>query len=408
MKAIKSEYILTCNNQKDILKDNVIVFDDKLIDILPISQFDTKYPNIKLIDTPTHTIIIPGLINTHCHLEFSKNKTTLDYGHFVSWLKSVIINRENLISDIDDEYISSMLDTIVHNGTTSIGAVSSYGFEINACKKSPIRTVLFNEAIGSNPQMIDDLYSIFLGRLNETYSLEDDRFIPAIAIHSPYSIHPILTKKILQIAKEENHIISTHFMESIAEREWLESSSGDFYDFFDKFLGVQKSLITPNEFLKQFDGLNTMFVHNTVANEDELKYIKNNNSTLIHCPISNRLLTNNLFDINKAKDLGLSYAIGTDGLSSNYSLNMFEELRVALFTHTTKDIKTLATDLLYSATNIGAKALNINSGSIEIGKNADFLTINIGELINVPNNIAMQIILHTTKPNSVYIGGEIV
>jgi cytosine/adenosine deaminase-related metal-dependent hydrolase len=347
---------------------------------------------------------MPGLVNTHCHLEFSKNKTTLEYGDFVSWLKSVIINRDELIGGVDEEYLMPILDDILKSGTTSIGAISSYGFEITACKKSPIRAVLFNEAIGSKPDMIDDLYSLFMARLEDTKSMADDRFRPAIAIHSPYSIHPILTKKVLQHAKDDNLVVSAHFMESSAERDWLEKSKGDFVDFFKNFLGVDKSLITPSEFLKQFDGQKTLFVHNTVATKDELQHIKDNDSSIVHCPVSNRLLTNSSLDLNLVSDIGVEYSIGTDGLSSNISLSMFDELRSALFTHTNADINELANNLLYSATNVGARALGIDSGELTVGKNADFLHIDLSDDIS-EDNIARNIILHTTKPNRVVVSG---
>jgi cytosine/adenosine deaminase-related metal-dependent hydrolase len=406
MRAIKSDYIVTCDKDFTILQNSAIIFDDKIVEIIHSDRVKEKYPNIEVIETKPNSIIMPGLVNTHIHLEFSKNKTTLEYGDFVSWLKSVIVNREELIEGVDEEFLLPVLDSIIKSGTTTIGAVSSYGFEISACKKSPIRAVLFNEAIGSKPDMIDDLYSIFLGRLNETYSLADSRFIPAIAIHSPYSIHPVLTRKVLQIAKEEEHIVTTHFMESMSEREWLEGSSGDFYDFFDKFLGIQNSLITPSEFLKQFSGHKTLFVHNTIATKDELEFIKNNDSSLVHCPVSNRLLTNSALDLDLVEKIGVDFSIGTDGLSSNYSLSMFDELRSALFTHTTKDINSFANKLLMSATSGGASSLNINSGAIESGKHSDFLVVDMGSEIKDTNSLAMQIILHTKEPSSVYIGGD--
>jgi cytosine/adenosine deaminase-related metal-dependent hydrolase len=404
MKAINSRYILTCNKSNDILENHSIVYDKKIVDILPTKELLNKYPNIETKDTNEHTIIIPGLINTHVHLEFSKNRTTLEYGDFVSWLKSVIINRDELIERVDEAYLSRVLDDMLNSGTTAIGAISSYGFEISACKKSPIRTTLFNEALGSKPDMIDDLYSLFRARLEDTKYIADERFTPAIAIHSPYSIHPILTKKVLQDAKDNDLLLTTHFMESPAEREWLENSQGDFLDFFKNFLATDKSLIKPIEFLKQFESHKTLFVHNTVATKDELSFIKNSNSSLVHCPVSNRFLTNLSLDLGLVDELGLEYSIGTDGLSSNISLSMFDELRAAMFTHTNQDINSLATKLLHSATNLGAKALGIDSGEISIGKNADFLEIDLPSTCE-QISLATNIILHTKKPTSVTIGG---
>jgi aminodeoxyfutalosine deaminase len=105
---------------------------------------------------------MPGLINAHVHLEFSANKTTLKYGNFVEWLFSVIEHREELIEKATKELIDAELKTMLQNGTTTIGAISSYGLELPSCVASPLNVVYFTEVLGSKPEMIDTLFTDFV------------------------------------------------------------------------------------------------------------------------------------------------------------------------------------------------------------------------------------------------------
>jgi cytosine/adenosine deaminase-related metal-dependent hydrolase len=230
--------------------------------------------------------------------------------------------------------------------------------------------------------------------------------LPAISIHSPYSTHPILVDKAIQKAKELDVPISVHFMESKGERGWLDRSSGEFKAFFKKFFGIDKSMITPSEFLGKFDGAKAIFVHCIYAKEEELEKIKYQNAHIVHCPVSNRLLNSRVFDIEKAKNLNIDYITATDGLSSNFSLNLFEELKCALFAYYDLSLKVLPYDLLESVTRNPANALGLNSGSIKEGLAADLITFSLPDSVENQNALALQIILHTNEVNRIYINGE--
>jgi cytosine/adenosine deaminase-related metal-dependent hydrolase len=402
-KIYRSDYALVCNDSFDIIKDACIVFDKNIIDIDTFENISKKYPNENIDYQGTNSVIMPGLINPHVHLEFSKNKTTLEYGNFISWLNSVIANREELIEGVDSKFLQIVLKKILKTGTTCIGAVSSYGFEFDACKKSPVKTVIFSEVIGSKAAMCDMLFDDFSQRVEQSIKLKDDKFIPAIAIHSPYSVHPILIKRALQKANDNDFVVSAHFMESSDEKEWLYKSSGNFKPFFENFLNQSNSLQTPEEFLNIFDNTkNCSFVHSVNASKEHLEKIKSKNHSIITCPVSNRVLTNSKLNIDNCDNINL--AIATDGLSSNFSLSMFDELRSALMIHENKEPNDFAKELLKMATINGAKVLNLNNGSLETNKSADFLVCDFDSLLN-ENSIALMTILHTKYPKKVLIDG---
>jgi cytosine/adenosine deaminase-related metal-dependent hydrolase len=406
LKVVTAQYILICDNKFEIIENGAIVYSDKIIDVDSISNIIIKYPELDIKEPKPYSVLMPGLINTHLHLEFSKNSTTLKYGDFLVWLNSVIKSRDALIQDCNKEFLDEVLTKVAKSGTTTIGAVSSYGLDLEACSSSKLKVVFFNEAIGSKPDMVDMLFKDFLQRYEASTQEASSRLIPAIAIHSPYSIHPILTDKILDIASLDGVVVSTHFMESQAEKQWCESSSGDFKEFFKNFLNQNSSLIDPISFLKQFKDVKTLFTHSVESSDDMLKVISELDASITHCPTSNRLLNNTILDISKVDKNGINLSMGTDGLSSNYSLNMFEEIKNALFMHTQIPLNELAKKLILSSTNFGAKALGLNSGSLEKSKDADFIYFTLPNSCNTKEELATAIIIHTKEVERNFVNGE--
>jgi cytosine/adenosine deaminase-related metal-dependent hydrolase len=399
MIKLKANYIVTMNEKNEIIENGEVIFDKKIIKIGKNLE-----KNIKTIDLGKNSVLMPGLINTHTHLEFSANQTTLIYGDFITWLNSVIAKRENLLSDCTHNCYNNAINQMKKSGVVAFGEISSTGLDLEYLKDLDLKVVYFNEIIGSNPAAIDALYQDFLNRLNESEKYKSEKFIPSISIHSPYSVHPIVTKKVLDIAKKNNMVVSAHFMESKAEREWLDNNKGDFKIFFKQNLNQEKAVTSAMEFLEQFEDVKTHFIHAVWANEKELQKISSMNASIAHCPISNRLLNTGLLDIERVKNLQISYSVATDGLSSNYSLNLFKEIRAALLMHTGLHPKYLAKDLIKSVTKNASKILNLNNGSIEVGKFADLISFKL------PNcdveDLYLQIILHTNEVEKMWINGE--
>ena len=398
MIKLKADYVLTMNKNYDILRNAEVLFDKKIIDIGYNLKGDTIYLG-------KNSVIMPALINTHTHLEFSSNKTLLNYGDFITWLESVIDKREEIFSLCKGECYKNAIEEMKKSGICAFGEISSSAMDLKYLKHSPLKVVYFNEIIGSNPAIVDTMYQDFLNRLEESLNIKNDKFKPAVSIHSPYSVHPILMDKIINIAKEKNLPIEAHFMESKAERRWLDKGEGEFKLFFEKHFKKAKPLIKPIEFIEKFKNTNTTFVHCVYANDNELQKINEINASIAHCPVSNRLLNVGKLDLEKVKNYKIDYSVATDGLSSNYSLNLFKEIRAALLMHTDLHPKYLAKDLLKAVTINGAKELNLNNGSIEKGKDADLITFKLPQSVNNLDIIPLQIILHTNEINELYING---
>lgn len=405
MKILSSKWVVTCDENNSIIENGAVVFSDKIIDIDTKENIQKKYPDIEIQEEKENSVLMPGLINSHVHLEFSANSTTLKYGNFMNWLNSVIKNRDTLIEKANKKLIEEKLKKMKKTGTTTIGAISSYSFDLEACLTSPLNKVFFCEVIGSKADMVDTLFADFKARLENVKKHASSNLIPAVAIHSPYSVHPFLIRESLNIAKKDKLAVSSHFLESPEEFEWLHKDEGLFIDFFKNFLGQDKAVTKPMEFLNQFNGVEKLsFTHCVEASSDDLKKIKSLNATINHCVTSNRVLNNTKLDISRLDKINLS--IGTDGLSSNNSLSMFDELRNALMIHVDENILVLSKKLLNAATTGGAKALGLNKGILKKDADADIISFTLPDNVSEKDDLAMHIILHTKFVNKTIIGGE--
>ena len=402
MQIITPHYILLSDK---VVTNLSIVFEKTILKIAPFEELIEEFPNAKVTTLRENSLLMPGLINAHVHIEFSANKTELSYGDFMNWLYSVIENREELIGGCSAECMKKACDNMLAAGITTFGAISSHGMDLDVCENAAQNVVYFNELIGSQAVMADTLFADFLSRLDASKSVKREGFYPAVAIHSPYSVHPILVKKALEIVKNEGLKLTAHFMESMAERNWLDSSEGDFKKFFKELLKQDKSICDSKEFLEYFDGHNALLTHGVNANKEELNSIANNNHTIIHCPISNRLLGNKTLNIKELNDRNIRWIVATDGLSSNYKLDLFEEMKMSLFMHSDTPLLQFANALIRGVTIDAANALGLNTGEISEGKNADMIILDLDKEPN--EELAIHLILHRYNISKVYINGEL-
>lgn len=401
MKLIHPDYILTPST---LLKGLAIAFNKEIVAIAPIEELRAQYKDATEYPLPKHSLVMPGLINAHIHLEFSANKTALTYGKFMPWLHSVIKHRETLVGSCSTDIMKDATLKMLQSGTTTFGAVSSNGLDLQACEDAPQNIVYFNELIGSQAAMADALFNDFLQRLAASDTVTREGFSSAIAIHSPYSVHPVLITKAIQIAKERGLPLSAHYLESPEEREWLDHNEGEFKPFFQDFLKQDKAVNNAEDFINLFDNYPTLLTHVVQANNEELEHLSKKGHTVVHCPISNRLLGNGAIDLDALDSHNINWLCATDGLSSNYKLDLFEEMKIALFMHSDTPLLPLAKNLLESVTTRAAKALNLNKGAIEIGKDADMLVIGLEEEPN--EQLPLHLLLHNYPIHSVFINGK--
>jgi cytosine/adenosine deaminase-related metal-dependent hydrolase len=322
----------------------------------------------------------------------------------MNWLYSVIEHREELMEICQKGCMEAAVERMLKNGITTFGAISSHGLDLEVCADAKQNVVFFNELIGSQASMADVLFGDFMERFRVSKEVKRGGFIPAMAIHSPYSVHPVLIKKALEVAKNESLLVTAHFMESFAEKEWLEDAKGGFAEFFEKLLNQSKPVNDPSSFLELFKDTKTLFTHAIYGDEKSYDTIAKNKHAIIHCPVSNRLLGNGVLDIAMLDNKKIPWVVATDGLSSNYDLDLWEEMKIALFIHTKIPLNKLAKRLLDGVTVNAAKALGLPKGEIREGFDADILVLNIEN--SLPDDLELHMILHRYEIKKIFIGGD--
>ncbi len=405
MQIIGASLVFLCNEKCEVLEDYGVVFDEKIVEVGDYQSLTLKYPHLK-VQFFENSVLLPAFINAHTHFEFSNNKASFDYGSFSGWLGSVLNNGGAILENCQGA-IQNAISTQLKSGVGSVGAISNHLIEANLLKESPLSAVVFLEFLGSSYSL--EKLKAFEAKFKELKDLEDKKLKAALAVHAPYSVQKDMALSVIQLAKDSQSLLSTHFLESLEELEWVENSKGWFENFYQHFLKEShfKSLYEgANDYIDMFKDTHTLFVHNQFASLEALKRIKSQvkSAFLITCPFSNRLLSGKALDLERIKEAGLSVSVATDGLSSNISLSLLDELRAFLLTHNMPLLK-LAKIALLGATRHGAKALALNNGEIEVSKRADLSVFSFGEKF-IKEQAVLQFLLHAKEVERLFLGGK--
>ena len=400
MRILRAKWVLVCDENFKILKDGAIVFDKKIIEVCTFASAARKYPQAEILDF-SGDIAMPAFINPHVHLEFSANKGTLRYGDFLEWLGSVIASRQQLDAAARGRLIAEQIAAMMRSGVGTIGEISSFGGEAESCAKSGIRTVFFNEILGASKDATAENILKFKQRLERSKTLASSLFIPAVSVHSPYSTYPQITEFATKLARENGLAISTHFMESAYERQWLRTGRGKFKAWLAKFNPTPAPFYSPQSFVAHFSGLRTLFTHCVWV--DDFSIFDPKLHSITHCARSNRLLSKKRLSFKKLLASGLNYNIATDGLSSNFSLSFLDELRANLMMHDELGLADLARALLLGATRNAATALGLSLGELKEGKLADIAVFEGIECDEA--QLPLQLILQSKNAKSLFIEG---
>ena len=400
MRILRAKWVLVCDENFKILKEGAIVFDEKIIEVCTFASAARKYPQAEILDF-SGDIAMPAFINPHVHLEFSANKGTLRYGDFLDWLGSVIASRQQLDAAARGRLTLEQIAAMMRSGVGTIGEISSFGDEAEVCAQSGIRTVFFNEILGASKDAAAENIVKFKKRFERAKALASSLFIPAVSVHSPYSTHPQITEFATRLARENGLAISTHFMESSYERQWLRTGRGKLKTWLSKFNPTPAPFYSPQSFVAHFSGLRTLFTHCVWV--DDFSIFDPKLHSITHCARSNRLLSKKRLSFKKLLASGLNYNIATDGLSSNFSLSFLDELRANLMIHDELGLAELAQALILGATRNAAAALGLNLGELKEGKLAD---IAVFEGIECDEDqLPLQLILQSKNAKSLFIEG---
>ncbi|MBQ7140033.1 MAG: amidohydrolase [Bacilli bacterium] len=395
--VIKKGLVITMDDKRNekIEKLDVVIENDTIIALEEnyLGNYD------KLIDA-TNKVIMPGLINCHTHLGMSIFRCTNDSLSLMDWLNKKIWPIENNMTD-EDIYYTTLLSCIemIKTGTTT-SADHYFGKNtIDAVKNTKIREIFTRclmDSDGNGDERINEFINLY-----EENKDKSPLITFSVSPHSLYTCSKDYLDKIQKLALKYNLPIHMHFSENLDEIETIKNT----YNLKPAYV-LDKLNLFENKLV---------LAHGVFIDDEEIELLKDKDISIVHNPISNLNLGCGFAPISKYIKNNINVCIGTDGQGSGNSLNMFEHIRYvdmlqkALF----KDPTVINSyDVLKMATINGAKAFNLDDkiGSIEVGKKADMIILNLNNIEIYPVNDIISQIVHGISFNNVettIINGDI-
>lgn len=343
-------------------------------------------------------VVMPGLINTHSHISMSIFRETVDGLKTQDWLTKKIWPIEDQLTD-EDIFYATMLSCIemIETGCTCINDMYFLTENIiKAAVESGIRLQTTYTLMGYDEN--DTVRFEKLSNLLEKYKYHTISF--NAGIHGLYTSNENYVKKCVEFAKKKELPIHMHFCENIKEREDIKR---------------EYNVEEPSEVIKRtFKGIHNILAHCVKISEKDIENLKETNTYISHCPVSNLKLGCGVAPVAKMIENGLNVSLGTDGQGSGSNLDMFETMKYAALLQKgiNEDPKEMeAYEVIKMATVNGAKALNLkNIGKIEEESIADLIIINMDEAITNPiNNVFAEIVYNVkgTDVDTTIVNGKI-
>lgn len=366
---------------------DILINDDKIEKI----DKDILQENCDKIIDAKGKIVMPGLINTHAHVPMSIFRDTLDGYGLQEWLNDKIWPMEEKLTE-EDIYYASLLTCIemIKGGTTCI---NDQYFMTDSIIKAFLETGLKIHCTRSLMDISGNLEER-LAELEELINKYDnnDKVKINVGVHGLYTCSKECVQKAVELAKKYNLYIHMHFAENSKELEDI------------KNLHNTKS---PIELLQNYyKDIHLVLAHCVKIEFEEINKLKDLDISVAHCPVSNLKLGCGIAKIKELMQKGINVSLGTDGQGSGNNLDMFSTMAyTALLQKGINEDPTLlpAYEVIKMATINGAKALNEQKkfGSLEEGKQADLIVIDLEEPMTQPLNDIFSNIVYNTRPSNV-------
>lgn len=354
----------------------VIVGDDGVIQALDIAG---NHDPATLIHLPG--VLIPGFINTHCHLELSHLKGVVPTGTGLIPFISSVVRQRAADEAVILEAIRLADLAMQQEGIMAVGDISNKSDTFKTKSLSPIQYYSFVECFDFlQDERAEDT---FREAQRVASSYPDSAGAMSIVPHAPYSVSPALFRLLVETSGEGEQTLTIHNQETRDEDHFFRLGTGGFPDFYASF-GVGVDHFKPtgaSSICYAMAHLNplmrTIFVHNTTTNADDIAMANqwSGNVYWATCPNANLYIENRLPDYRLFIDNQARVTIGTDSLTSNWQLSVLEEMKTIQRYNSWIDFPTI----LRWATLNGAEALGWSDqlGSLEVGKKPGLIHLDL-------------------------------
>ena len=376
---IKDALIVTCDGSHSIIENGVMaVSQGKITALEQTGKSAAENLSAKKIVSANGNIVMPGLINMHCHAADSLFRGLVENLPLEEWLGRVWIAEKAILTP-ETTYLGSILGLAENllSGSTTVMDMFWYPDEtVKAAKDLGMRIStggIFFDLPGIGGRSHKD----FIFEANNFYQKHssDDSVIPAVLPHGSYTVSPQNLSEAKSIADRQGMLFCTHAEETQAEQNDIKAR----YD---------------NSVIRHLDkhkllGETSVLAHCVHLDEKEISLLAQSKTNIVLNPMSNLKLGSGIAPVKAMHRAEINLTIGTDGAISGNDLDMWLAMRLtcglAKGVNMEADALT-AEQVLHMATINGAKALGKSNtlGSLEIGKNADFILVDINNSHSIP------------------------
>ncbi|MBC7775629.1 MAG: amidohydrolase family protein [Phycisphaerae bacterium] len=357
--------------------ENAVVITDDSGQILAIEPREKHDP----ASLETHRgILVPGFVNTHCHLELSHMKGKVDTGTGLIPFITGVVTQRNTSAEVIAEAIEKAEQEMLDGGIVALGDISNAPDTFAAKARGRMRYHTFLELFDFLQEAgTEKTFADGLG-VYEQIELAPGS-ARSLVPHAPYSVSKKLFEKINAFNPKSNITVSIHNQETPPEETLFLEKKGGFLDFYGKF-GISLDQFEATGKSSIYYALTHMnpenrsiFVHNTLTSRAHIEAAQawSPHTFWATCPNANLYIENRLPDYSAFLDTQARVTIGTDSLTSNWQLSILEEMKtIARY----QSYVPFATMLRWATLN-GAQALGFDDtlGTLEIGKTPGIVLI---------------------------------
>ena len=349
----------------------LVIGHGRILAIGKASVMGKKYPGHRVVRLEA-AVIMPGLVNSHAHLELPLLLDDIRAQNYADWVLNLLKKKIRITKS---DYVAAArtnITSLLRSGTTTVAEISTHGASPPLLAKSGLRAIIFHEIIS----MAQDRKALVLPHLRSSTRLIRYGYSP----HSPHTVSEIALREIHRVAAGRAIPLCMHVAETKDEILLLQHKKSGL-DRLYAAAGWDTSRAprarSSFEYLRSVGILSPAFLaaHAVQTDNADISIIKRSGAGIAHCPRSNHELGTGTMDLVHFLKAGIPVGLGTDSLASSPSLNLWDEMRYAYKVHRRSGVTTR--DIFHMATLGGAGALGMGKevGSLEPGKRADIIAL---------------------------------
>jgi 5-methylthioadenosine/S-adenosylhomocysteine deaminase len=356
--AVKGSEIIAVGPEKDIISD---------------------YTAAQMVDCGGK-VLMPGLVNAHTHVPMTLLRGLADDLRLDVWLMGYMMPVEREFVSREFVYLGTSIACaeMIRSGTTTFADMYYFEEEVARATAAAGMRAVCSQTVMKFPTPDAKFYeeSLAMARDFIVHWKGHPLIVPSVAPHAPYTCTAEMMRATAQLAMEFDVPLHTHLSETATE--------------VDNMRNEQGMPVIPYVKKQDLFEAKVIAAHCVHVDEGEIRTLQHAHAGVAHNPSSNLKLSSGVAPVKRMLELGLNVGIGTDGPASNNDLDMFEEMRLASFAQkvTSGDPTALpARTAVLMATRMGAEALHIGdiTGSLEPGKRADLILVDISPVHNSPH-----------------------